>query len=328
VKSLAAAIVLALALASCSSGDDERSRPQGTPLELPKVRSARDCPTSPTRDVVGGFTPVAGNGPVYATRDPAHIVLRRAGADGWHALKVLWIGRPEYNGHAVVRGARIDAKGDVEFEREGSVAARLELSTERYAHGSWPGAQLGWRDWPSSVKVRAAGCYALQVDTATGSDTIVFRAVRGDDGEHVPIPNVSLPPGLSLDEAAWVELWRKAPGTATRNCVDVGSRDQVRSGQFIVSPFAAFMNRWDGTEETSKLAYVPLHPQNDTSLEVKATRLGTRPPLVVTLRFGGIVSWLPDGTPFYVTGTVLPERGRWRLEPVAGPDRGCFELQL
>jgi hypothetical protein len=304
-------------------------RREGTqPLELPKARNAPDCPTTTTREIVGGFMPVAGTGPVYATLGPADIALRRADAAGWYAIKVVWIGSPEYEGRAIVRGTRIDAKGAVKFEREGSVGSRLELSTERYAHGSWPGAQLGWRDWPSSVQVRGAGCYALQVDTASGNDTIVFRAVPGDNVGDVPIPNVSLPPGLSLDHAAWVELWRNAPGTAARRCIDVGKRDQVRSGEFIVSPFAAFISRWDGTEETSKLAYIPLHPQNDTPLEVKATRLRTKPPLVVTFRFGGIVSWLPDGTPFYVTGTVLPERGRWRLEPMAGPDSGCFELQL
>jgi hypothetical protein len=194
VKSLAAAIVLALALTSCSSGDHAKSRREGTqPLELPKARSGRVCPTTPTREVVGGFMPVAGTGPVYATLEPADIALPRADAAGWYAIKVLWIGSPEYEGRAIVRGTRIDAKGAVKFEREGSVGSRLELSTERYTHGSWPGAQLGWRDWPSSVKVHAAGCYALQVDTATGSDRIVFRAVSGDDGQNVPIPSVSLP---------------------------------------------------------------------------------------------------------------------------------------
>jgi hypothetical protein len=118
------------------------------------------------------------------------------------------------------------------------------------------------------------------------------------------------------------------PGTARRRCVDVRNRDAVRSGQFIVSPFQAFIQGWDGTEERSKLAYVPLYPANETPLDVTATRFDAQPPLVVTLRFEKIISWTADGVPFYVTGTVLPERGRWRLEAVAGRNRGCFELQL
>jgi hypothetical protein len=148
--------------------------------------------------------------------------------------------------------------------------------------------------------------------------------------ERVPIPQVSLPNGspLALDAAAWARLWRATPGTARTRCVDVGNRDAVRSGQFVVSPFTAFIQGWDGTEETSKLAYIPLHPDGRTSLDVTATRLGSEPQLTVSLHFGPPYSWTVDGMPFYVTGTVLPDRGRWRLEAVAGRDRGCFEFQL
>jgi len=152
----------------------------------------------------------------------------------------------------------------------------------------------------------------------------------GRKPERVPIPQVSLPNGspLALDAAAWTRFWRTTPGTARNRCVDVGNRDAVRSGEFIVSPFTAFIQGWDGTEETSKLAYIPLHPDGRTSLDVTATRLGSEPQLTVNLHFGPPYSWTEDGMPFYVTGTVLPERGLWRLEPVAGRDRGCFEFRL
>jgi hypothetical protein len=148
--------------------------------------------------------------------------------------------------------------------------------------------------------------------------------------EQVPVPQVSLPNGgpLALDAVAWTKLWRTTPGTERTRCVDVGNRDAVRSGQFIVSPFNIFIERWDGTEQTSKLAYIPLHPDGRTSLDVTATRRGTEPPLVVTLHFGPPYSWTEDGMPFYATGTVLPDRGRWQLEAVAGRDRGCFDLDL
>jgi hypothetical protein len=180
MRTIGASVVVTLVLASCTSGTDEAdktARSSGLrPLELQKLDRGETCPTSPTQVVVENFAPVPGNGPVYPTIfDPVRVPLAEAGADGWYAIKILWIGRPDYDGTVVVRGGRIDAKGAVKFEGDGS---RLELLPERYAHGSWPGAALGWRDWPSVVRVRGQGCYALQVDTKNGSETIVFRAVR------------------------------------------------------------------------------------------------------------------------------------------------------
>jgi hypothetical protein len=102
----------------------------------------------------------------------------------------------------------------------------------------------------------------------------------------------------------------------------------MRSGGFVVGNFVAFKEGWDGTEANSKLYYIPLLPDPPAPLVVTATRLGVDPPLVVPLQFGSSLAWTPNGIRFYVTGTVLPERGRWRLEPVAGQNRGCFELQL
>jgi len=144
----------------------------------------------------------------------------------------------------------------------------------------------------------------------------------------VPIPQVSLPSTLSFDKAAWLKLWRETPGTPQQRCLDVGSRTDVRSGDFVVGNFVSFARYWDGTEEQSKLYYIPLHPSPPAPLEVRATRLNREPPLAVTLQFPQPFSWTLKGAPFYATGTVLPERGLWRLEPVAGENRGCFELQL
>jgi hypothetical protein len=146
--------------------------------------------------------------------------------------------------------------------------------------------------------------------------------------EDVPIPHVKLPASLSFDNAAWLELWRQTPGTPRERCLDVGRRTDVRSGGFVVGNFAAFRDGWDGTEATSKLYYIPLRPDPPAPLVVTATRLLVDPPLVVTLKFDPPQSWTLGGAPFYPSGTVLPERGHWRLEAVAGRNRGCFELQL
>lgn len=164
----------------------------------------------------------------------------------------------------------------------------------------------------------------------------LFAIVACSDGgskstakaQHVPIPRVSLPAGAKLDREAWIKLWRETPGAADERCLDVGGRTDVRSGGFVVGNFAAFREGWDGTEANSKLYYIPLHPSPPMPLEIAATQLSSAPPRAVTLQFGPPTAWTLDGIPFYVTGTVLPERGRWRLEAVAGGNRGCFELQL
>jgi hypothetical protein len=152
----------------------------------------------------------------------------------------------------------------------------------------------------------------------------------GRQAERVPIPQVSLPNGspLSLEKTAWRRMWRDTPGSPRNRCLDVKDRTDVRSGEFVVGNFASFARYWDGTYEQSKLYYIPLHPDAMAPLEVTATRLVTEPPLTVPLRFDWAPSWTAFGAPFYVSGTVLPERGHWRLEAVAGRNRGCFELQL
>jgi hypothetical protein len=162
---------------------------------------------------------------------------------------------------------------------------------------------------------------------------IVAGCTDGSSGSarkpaKVPIPQVSLPSNTSLDKAAWRRMWRETPGTPRDRCLRVRDRTDVRSGEFVVGNFLSFRRSWDGTYEQSKLYYVPLHPDEMEPLEVSATRLGTEPPLTVPLRFNWAPSWTAFGAPFYVSGTVLPERGHWRLEAVAGRNRGCFELQL
>jgi hypothetical protein len=39
-------------------------------------------------------------------------------------------------------------------------------------------------------------------------------------------------------------------------------------------------------------------------------------------------AWAENGMFFYPSGTVLPERGRWRLTAQLGRNSGCFDLTL
>jgi hypothetical protein len=164
--------------------------------------------------------------------------------------------------------------------------------------------------------------------------------VLGSDKRHsasrstVPIPHINHPTFVrSLDAQSWKKLWRTVPGSSAHTCVNVGTRTTVRSGEFIVGNFVAYIQTWDGTLENSKLAYTPLYPPDyvpghvgDIPLPtITAQRLdkGSGPIMPVQ---GISPAWAGDGMFFYATGTVLPERGRWRLTAQLGQNSGCFDL--
>jgi len=151
----------------------------------------------------------------------------------------------------------------------------------------------------------------------------------------VPVPHVnhisSVP---DLDTHAWIKLWRTTPGSSAHRCVDVGTRAAVRSGEFIVGNFAGYIESWDGTPGNSKLAYIPLYPPDyatghagDIPLpNVAAQRLDTSSDPINPAHLGP--AWAQNGMFFYASGTLLPERGRWRLTAELGRNRGCFDLTL
>jgi hypothetical protein len=168
----------ALAAAGSASGQDgSLSRP----LHLPRMTDGARCPAS-----VGQLAsklgrglariPAAGAGPVYmlsVADEPAGAMTiedSRADPQGWRGQKAPWIAAPRYRGPILIRGARIDAPGEVRFARdEGDHAPALY---QRRGQSMQPN---GWRVWPGSLLVRAPGCYALQVDGASFSAVIVVR---------------------------------------------------------------------------------------------------------------------------------------------------------
>jgi hypothetical protein len=148
------------------------------------------------------------------------------------------------------------------------------------------------------------------------------------DPDAIPVPQVDVP-GVQLDREEWRTQWASTPGSARRRCVPVEDHTEVRSGELIVGNFSSFVSGWDGTYETSKLYYIPLHPDvpawpDDTKpLHVSAELLDGSLPRRVALDFSGF-ALSARGVLFYATGTVLPEAGTWRLRATAGRNEGCF----
>jgi hypothetical protein len=159
-------------------------------LRLPRLETGSDCPRgdgSPasrrSSDLGPGLT--LGPGPVYpvVTIEPRYEtkpttgvvrtgILRysRRANGGWHSTNVLWISSPRYGGAAIVRGRRIDGPHGVAFD--GGSHPTSELRLWDVARNE-PGA---WRRRPSELRLRAPGCYALQIDGRHFSKVVTFEA--------------------------------------------------------------------------------------------------------------------------------------------------------
>lgn len=164
------------------------------PLRLPRM-PAGACRMRPelspaTANVPGRPGEAAlGDGPVYvAFRGIPRLLdafpARRVGLapSSWRAGRVVWIGRPGYRGRVLVRGARVDGRGRLGFGEKATPSSELRLPARHWDERSpalrrWQRAsQKGWRFAISHLRVRANGCYAVQIDGHSFSDVIVFGA--------------------------------------------------------------------------------------------------------------------------------------------------------
>jgi len=92
---------------------------------------------------------------------------------GYAFINEIWIASPEEPGPILVRGGRIDTSGELRFGDGSEPAAELRLPIHSYEHtGDQP---LGWRIFNGYVRPRSPGCYAMQLDTLSGSRWLVFE---------------------------------------------------------------------------------------------------------------------------------------------------------
>jgi hypothetical protein len=142
------------------------------PLRLPPPTAGAPCPVTPAASTTPFIGPLAGTGPVYVT---GNWIYFSPAPDGSIFAKVAWISRPDYKGPALIRGARIDAPGEVRFER-GRGPRQSELRFEYDTGVRSAGSEEGWRFLPSLVLISGAGCYAFQIDGLDWTTTVVMEA--------------------------------------------------------------------------------------------------------------------------------------------------------
>jgi hypothetical protein len=149
------------------------------PLHLRHVPHGAPCPPSKGHvKLFGPGTPmgITDAGPAHfmsvGGEPPASVGISWTPLDPKHykGQKAPWIIGRTYRGPVLIRGTRLDAPGPVRFSQGGD--QRLTALYLRRGERVQPS---GRRVLGSLLLVRTPGCYGLQVDGLTFSQTIVVR---------------------------------------------------------------------------------------------------------------------------------------------------------
>lgn len=173
----------------------EWERLRRRPLELPRLARGAPCPITPTREVASDLDRVAGTGPFYASGLGVDGALHYGypGYDwpadrGYARIRMSWVARAGNPERGLVRGRQLDGQNTLRFELSGADRLEGELLLPEFARygevlfeygaGAAITTLSGWHMWGAAIAVRAPVCYAVQVDTADYSKSIVFRVER------------------------------------------------------------------------------------------------------------------------------------------------------
>jgi hypothetical protein len=149
------------------------------PMNLPSVAPGAACPVSGLDETFDfgkyGVAKGVGPGPAWPVglAQPGSVLKfeyppsKNSAFYGseWSGNKVLWFVSPAVVSPVLIRGRRLDAHDVLRFEWGTVRATELHLEGERPDH-------------PSFTRLRAAGCYAYQIDGSSFTYTVVFRAER------------------------------------------------------------------------------------------------------------------------------------------------------
>jgi hypothetical protein len=95
----------------------------------------------------------------------------------WGGGKVLWAVAPGQAGSFVIRGRQLDGPGFLRFGQANLPDETLVLPAAPASADDTTDLQ-NWRSYPSSVRMQHEGCYGFQIESPTGTTTIVFAAAR------------------------------------------------------------------------------------------------------------------------------------------------------
>jgi len=170
----------ALAIGADPGGANVDWRPLHRALHLPVLSAGQRCPVSLHATAITGerygISGALGSGPVYPILPSGSLVVsyrpHEWGRSAWAGEKVFWFVHPRYQGPVLIRGSRLDGRGSMRFDGGRLPQPEIRISPGETTH--WSGQVAGSRGRPSYVRVRAAGCYAAQVDGTAFSRVVVF----------------------------------------------------------------------------------------------------------------------------------------------------------
>lgn len=180
----------AVVFAGCAGSSESESSTHSTkepvwselrrPLRISRIEPGARCPETPSVNLSAAFGPAQGDGPLYPVGAAGGMpFLYPVQADQvwypseWSGNKIAWTAAKSFRGPVLIRGRRLDGTDRLGFGEKSVPAAELRLTVTARGLG-----QDGWYQQGSFTRVRAAGCYAWQVDGRTFSRVIVFRAVK------------------------------------------------------------------------------------------------------------------------------------------------------
>ena len=146
-------------------------------LHISALAAGQACVTTPGKQVNPDMGPALGEGPVYMVGYGTEGTMSYYGGredDGWYYLETIWTAPPDFHSMFLLRGHQVDGPNQVRFSTNFTSAPALEAVWSLGEAGS---AASGWLPWIHYVRVRAPGCYGVQVDGLTFSSVIRFRVI-------------------------------------------------------------------------------------------------------------------------------------------------------
>ncbi len=147
------------------------------PLRLPTLSPGSACPVTPSHIIDADIGAEVGDGPVYLYSVQSTVFFRptqSGGAQGWVAGQLWLLIKPGVEGAVLVRGHQVGGPNEIRFGQGDAPDPELVFKAPAQAHPD--GISNPWTVEFADIRLREAGCYAIQIDSEAASSVIVFRA--------------------------------------------------------------------------------------------------------------------------------------------------------
>jgi hypothetical protein len=171
------------------------SRPSATlpNLALPMVAPGAACPVTAGSRGAPSSIQLVGTGPVRLSfaQVSGTAYFETTPTARWNAIETIWTSSPGFAGQATARGARLDGVGELRFGDPLDPLTTLVIGKPAVRASIDDRVVLS----VAQIRVQAAGCYGVQIDTESESEVIVFRAEPISDAFAVLERPLTLPVG-------------------------------------------------------------------------------------------------------------------------------------